>query len=71
MFTYRMVHVHAIKFNFHIVLGAPPPILAISSNIFPLFLDEPGFNIGYYLSINVVGIHFFSVGAGIGFGYSF
>ena len=57
-----MVHVHFIKFPFHLVLGAPPPIFAISGNILIWFLDTSGFNIVKSLNINLVGVPSFSVG---------
>ena len=56
-----MVHVHTIKFFVHIVLGTPPPILVISSNLALLFLDVPVFKVGNYLNITIVGFPFFLV----------
>ena len=61
-----MVHVHFISFPLHLVLGAPPPILAISGNILLLFIDSPGFNIGKSFNITLVGVTSFSVGSGMG-----
>ena len=46
-----MVHVHSIKYPFHFVLGAPPQILAISSNILLWFIDMPGFKIVKFLNV--------------------
>ena len=60
-----MVYVNYIKFHFHIVLGAPPPILDISSNIFPWFIDTPGFNIVISLNITIVVVSYFIVGEGM------
>ena len=62
-----MVHVHYIKFPFHLVLGAPILIFDISSNLIPLFLDYPGFNIVNPLSITLVGVPVFSVGLDLGY----
>ena len=61
-----MVHVNYIKCLFHLVLGAPIPILAISGNIVLLFLDYPRFKIFKYLNINIVGVPSFSVDTGLG-----
>ena len=60
------VHVNSIKFTFHIVLGAPTPILSISSNIFLWFLDKPGLKIVKSLDINLVGVPSFFVVSGLG-----
>ena len=56
-----MVHVHAIKFTTHLVLGAPPPILAISSDLLLCFLDVTGLKVVKSLNKNLVGVNFFSV----------
>ena len=61
-----MFYAHAIKFPINLMLGVPPPILAISINIVPWFLDAPGFNVVNSLSINIFGIPHFSVIAGLG-----
>ena len=63
-----MAHVHSMKFPFPFLLGAPPPILAISGNIFFRFIDFPGFNIVKYLKITIVVIPYFIVGAGLCYG---
>ena len=60
-----MVHINSIKFPFRIVLGAPPPILSISGNIFFRFLESSGFNIVNPLYITLVGVPSFSFGMGI------
>ena len=65
-----IIHVHPIKFLFRIVLGEPPPILAISGNNVLWFLDSPGFNIVKSLNINRVGVPSFSVGVGMCFSTS-
>ena len=62
MFVFWMVYVHFIKFPLHIVLGAPTPILTISSNIILLFTDSPWSNIVKSLNITLVGVPYFSVG---------
>ena len=62
-----MVHVHLIMFTFHIVLVAPPPILANSDNIFILFLDNPGFNMVKSPSITIIRVPSFSVVADMGY----
>ena len=62
-----MFHAHAIKFPINLMLGAPPPILAISSNTVPWFLDVPGFNVVNFLNITIFGIPHFSVIAGLGY----
>ena len=61
-----MVHVHYIKFPFHIVLGSPIPILVISGTHILWFLDSPIFNMVKSLNITLVGVPYFSVGAGMG-----
>ena len=61
-----MVCVYFIKFPFHIVLGAPPPILAKSGNLLLLFLEYPRLNIVKSLNITLVEVPYFSVGAGMG-----
>ena len=66
MLVVCMVHVHSKKIPFHPVLGAPPPILVISGNIFSRYLDSPGFNIVKSLNITLVGVPSFSVCAGLG-----
>ena len=66
MLVVWMVHVHPIKIPFHPVLGAPPPILAISGNIFSRYLDSQGFNIVKSRNTTLVGFPSFSVGAGLG-----
>ena len=67
VFVGWMVYVHPIKFPFHLVLGAPPPILDISGNIFLWFIDSPGFKIVKSLSITLVGFTYFYIGAGLGY----
>ena len=62
-----MLNVHSIIFSFRIVIGAPPPIFAISDNISPWFIDTPGFNIVNSLNKNIVGVPYFIVGAGLGY----
>ena len=66
MFVRWVVHVHSIKFPFHIVLGSTPPILAISGNLFLLFLDTPGFKIVKSINITIDGVPYFSVGECLG-----
>ena len=61
-----MVHVYSIKFPFCIVLGAPPPILIISSDLFLWFIDTSGWNIVKSLNIPLVEVPSYSVGAGMG-----
>ena len=56
-----MVHVHSIKLSFNLVLGAPPPILAIYGNILICYIDTPWLNIVKSLNINILGITLFSV----------
>ena len=56
MFSYWMVHLHSIKFTFHLVIGAPPPILDIYVNIFLWFLDSPVFKIVNFLKTTIVGV---------------
>ena len=56
-----MVHVHSIKFIFHIVLGAPIPILSISGNNILWFIDYQGFNFFFPLNITMVEVPSFSV----------
>ena len=68
VFVVWMVHVHSIKFAFHIVLVYPIPILAISGNIILWFLYTPGFKTVYYFNIALVGIPYFSVVVGAGLG---
>ena len=63
-----MVHVHAIKSPFHIVLGAPIPILGISGNIILWFIYSLVLNIVKYLNINLFEVPYFSVGFGEGLG---
>ena len=53
----------SIKPTFHLVIRAPPPILAISGNILLWFLDTPGFNIVKSLNISLVWVPSFTVGA--------
>ena len=66
-----MVHVHYIKFLFHLVLGSPPPILAISGNIFFINLESTGFKIVKSVNITIVAFPSFSVGASLGYVTSF
>ena len=66
MFIWWMFHLNSIKFPFHLVLGAPPPILAIHGNILLWFIDTPWFNIVKYLNISIFIIISFSFGACIG-----
>ena len=47
-------------------LGAPPPILVISGNIFSRYIDSPEFNIVKSLNITLVGVLYFIIGAGLG-----
>ena len=61
-----MIHLHAIKFPFRLVLGSPPPILAIPSNIVLWFIDVPGFKVGLSLNITLLGFPSFSVGTDVG-----
>ena len=56
MFIEWMVHVHTIKFNIHLMLWAPTPILSISINIVLWFLDALVFKVGKYLNIPIVGV---------------
>ena len=58
MFTVWMVNIHSIKFTFYLVLGVPPPILAISGNISLWFLDRPGLKIVKSLNITLFGVPF-------------
>ena len=60
-------HVNSIKFTFRIVLGTPIPILSISGNLIPWFLYSPIFKIVKSLKIILVGVPYFSVGAGLGY----
>ena len=71
MFIVWMVHVHSIKFTFHIVLGAPTPILYISVNIFLWFIDTPWLNIFKSLNVTIVGFPSFSTGEGMVSVYSY
>ena len=66
MLVVWMVHVHSIKIPFHIVLGTPIPILAIYGNIIVWIIDSLGLNIVKNLNITLVGVPYFSVGAGMG-----
>ena len=66
MFIIWMVHVNSIKINIHIVLGDPPQILAIFSNIVPWFIDVPGLKVWKYLIIKIVGVPYFSVNEVLG-----
>ena len=61
-----MVHVHTIKSTIYIVIGTPPKILDISSNLVFWFLDAPGFDISRSLNITLFGVPFFSVSAVLG-----
>ena len=61
-----MFHVHIIKFPFRILLGTPPPILAISGNLFLWFFYSSKFKISKSLNITLVGVAYFSVGSGLG-----
>ena len=61
-----MVHVYYIKSTFYILLGAPPPVLAFFGNILFIFIDSPGIKIDKYLKITLIGVPYFSVGAGLG-----
>ena len=55
MFIGCIVCVHSIKFNMHIVIWSPPPIVAISSNIVHLFLDATVIKFGKSLKIYFLG----------------
>ena len=66
MFVGCMDYVHSIKFPFRIVFGAPPPILAISDNIFLWFIYSPRSNIFMSLGIILVGVPFFCIGVELG-----
>ena len=57
-----VIHVHSIKFPFHLVLGEPSPKLALCSNLFLWFLDTTGFNIFNYLKVIIVGVLSFNFG---------
>ena len=57
-----MVHVNYIKCLFHLVLGAPIPILSISGNLILLFIESPGFKIVNSLNITLSGLPYFSGG---------
>ena len=59
--------VHFIKFLFHILLGAPPPIFSISGNIFPWFLDTPVFNVVKSLNITIVWVSKLIFGEGLSY----
>ena len=65
MLVVWMVHVHYIKFTLHILLRAPPLLLATSGNIFLWFIDYPRLKIVNPLNITLVGVPSFSVGAGL------
>ena len=65
MFIGWMVHVHSIKFPFHLVSVAPPPILGIYCNIYLWYLDMLVFNIFKFLSIILVGVPSLSVSEGM------
>ena len=54
MLIFWMIHVHSIKFLFHIVIRAPIPILAISGNYILWFIEYPGFKIVKCLNITLV-----------------
>ena len=62
-----LVHVYYIKFPLRIVLGAPIPILKISSNIIPWFIDSPGLNIVKYLNITIIDVPYFIFGTCLGY----
>ena len=51
--------------SFHIVVGSPIPILAISVNPVFWFLDSPGFNMVKSLNKNIFGVSYLSFGAGL------
>ena len=65
MLVWYMVHLHSIKFPFRIVIGEPPPILVVSSNLFLWFIDASGFKVGYSLNRTLVGVPSLSVGASL------
>ena len=46
-----MVHVNQFKFTIHLVLGAPPTVLDISSNLVFEFIDAKVLKVGNYLNI--------------------
>ena len=48
------------------MIGAPPPILAISINIVLLFIDGIELKVVKPLNMTLVEVHFFSVSAGLG-----
>ena len=49
-----MVHINSIRSPFHLVLGSPIPILAISHGIILWFIESPGFKIVKPLIITLV-----------------
>ena len=64
MLVVWMVQVHSIKSPFHIFPGPPIPILSIYGNIIIWFIYSPGFKIVKYFNITIVGVTYFSFGAG-------
>ena len=55
MFFGWMVNIHTIKFTLNIVLGTPPPSVAVTSNIFLKLLDAPILKIVKSLKISFIG----------------
>ena len=51
--------VYSIKFPFCLVIGSPPPILAIYGNLFLWFIEYPWFKIVKSLNITLVGVTYF------------
>ena len=60
-----IVHMNSIKFTFHLVLGSPIPILALSGNLILWHIVSLWFNVVKSLNITLVGVPSFSVGAGL------
>ena len=51
--------VYSIKFTFCLVIGSPPPILAIYGNLFLWFIEYPWLKIVKSLNITLVGVTYF------------
>ena len=66
MLVVWMVNVNPMNFHFHIVIGAPIPILAIFGNPILWFIEYTGSKIVKSLNITLVGVLYFSVGADMG-----
>ena len=66
MFVGWVVHVHIIIFPLRLLIGTPPPFLAIVSNILPRFIDVPRFKVVKFLNTTFIGVPFFSVSVGLG-----